>query len=114
VIEILDPDRLNIPSFYIYDSYSEQLAYVRKEIRSLSGYGKEIVDEEKEHLLELQKLNDEIEAEVRGILVGKLVEYAAKLEHALKNLSLLDILIAKCIQMKKMGLCFPSGSSFTF
>lgn len=113
VIDILDPDKLNIPSFYVYDSYSEQLAYVRKEIRSLTGYGKEVVDQEKDHLLELQKLNDEIEAEVRGGLVEKLVVYATKLEHALKSLSLLDILIAKCIQMKKLGLCFPSVAEGT-
>ncbi len=108
VVDILDPDRLNIPSFYIYDSYSENLAYVRKEIRNISGYGKEISEEERLQVLELQKLNDEIEAEVRGLLAEKLVQYAPRLEHALSSLSFLDILIAKVLQMKKLGLCFPS------
>ena len=108
VVEILDPDSLNIPSFYVYDSYSEQLAYIRKEMRNISGYGKEIGEQEREQLLELQRLNDEQEFQIRENLVGKLLEYAAKLEHVLKSLSLLDIMIAKCVQMKRLGLCFPS------
>ena len=108
VVEILDPDSLNIPSFYVYDSYSEQLAYIRKEMRNISGYGKEIGEQEREQLLELQRLNDEQEFQVRESLVEKLLEYAAKLEHVLKSLSLLDIMIAKCVQMKRLGLCFPS------
>lgn len=108
VVNILDPDRLNIPSFYIYDSYSEQLAYVRREIRSISGYGKEVSDESREHIIELQKLNDEIEEQVRISLAERLQVYGAKLEHALNSLSLLDILIAKVLQMKSLGLCFPA------
>ena len=60
VVEILDPDGVNIPSFYVYDSYSEELR-----------------------------------------------EYAGDLSVALRNLSFLDILIAKAGQMKKLGLCFP-------
>ena len=64
VVEILDPDSLNIPSFYVYDSYSEQLAYIRKEMRNISGYGKEIGEQEREQLLELQRLNDEQEFQV--------------------------------------------------
>ncbi|WP_240739622.1 hypothetical protein [Marinitoga lauensis] len=31
VIEILDPDNNRLPTFYIYDSYSEELANIRKE-----------------------------------------------------------------------------------
>ncbi len=108
VVDILDPDRLNIPSFYIYDSYSENLAYVRREIRSISGYGKEISEEERVQVLELQRLNDEIEAEVKAHLTEELGRYAPKLEHALNSLAFLDILIAKVLQMKQLGLCFPA------
>ncbi|MBR5855901.1 MAG: DNA mismatch repair protein MutS [Bacteroidales bacterium] len=108
VVDILDPDRLNIPSFYVYDSYSEALMQVRKEIKSIVGYGKEVEGEDKQQLLELQKRNDEIEAEVRGELSGRIRGHSNGLGHALKNLALLDILIAKVVQMKEMGLCFPS------
>ncbi len=108
VVDILDPDRLNIPSFYIYDSYSENLAYVRREMRSISGYGKEISEEDRVQVLELQRLNDEMEAEVRAHLTEELVRYAPKLEHVLNSLAFLDILIAKVLQMKQLGLCFPT------
>ena len=108
VVDILDPDKLNIPSFYVYDSYSENLMLVRKQIRALVGYGQEVEGEEKQQLLELQKLNDEIETEIRGDLSGRIKEYAKELMHSLKSLALLDILIAKVEQMKKLGLCFPS------
>ncbi len=108
VVDILDPDGLNIPSFYVYDSYSEELMQIRKRMKQISGYDKEVEGEQKMELLELKRQNDESEAEIRGELSGKIKEYARKLEHCLKNLALLDILIAKIIQMKQFGLCFPS------
>ena len=108
VVDILDPDRLNIPSFYVYDSYSEELMHVRKEMKAIAGYGKEVEGDEKQQLLELQKRNDEIEAEVRSVLSGRIKEHSNKLEHSLNNLALLDILVAKVAQMKELGLCFPS------
>lgn len=108
VTGILDPDKTNIPAFYIYDSYSKELMEVRKQMKNLSGYGKELEEQEKMHLQELQRANDELEAKVRGELCSKLRDYAKKLEHSLKSLALLDILMAKVAQMKKMGLCFPS------
>lgn len=108
VVAILDPDSLNIPSFYVYDSYSEELMQVRKEMKSISGYGQEVEGEQKQQLLELQKRNDEIEAEVRGELSGRIKEYSKELDYALKGLAMLDILIAKVVQMKELGLNFPS------
>ena len=103
VVAILDPDSLNIPSFYVYDSYSEELMQVRKEMKSISGYGQEVEGEQKQQLLELQKRNDEIEAEVRGELSGRIKEYSKELDYALKGLAMLDILIAKVVQMKELG-----------
>ncbi len=108
VISILDPDSLNIPSFYVYDSYSEELAQIRRQMKQIAGYGQEVEGEAKSQLLELQRQNDELEAEIRSELSGRLKEYARKLEHCLKNMALLDILIAKVVQMKQFGLCFPS------
>ncbi len=108
VVAILDPDSLNIPSFYVYDSYSEELMQVRKEMKAISGYGQEVEGDQKQQLLELQKRNDEIEAEVRGELSGKVKEYSKELDYALKGLAMLDILIAKVVQMKELGLNFPS------
>lgn len=107
VVEILDPDNLKIPSFYVYDSYSEKLRDVRKRMRALQGDGEELPDDKRAELAVLLQENADLELEIRGELSGKLKGYAGDLQLALRNLSFLDILIAKAGQMKKLGLCFP-------
>ena len=107
VVELLDPDRLNIPSFYVYDSYSEELRQVRKQMRAIQGNGDELPDDRRAELAVLLQRNADLELEIRKDLSGKLVDYAGNLQLALRNLSFLDILIAKAAQMKKLGLCFP-------
>ncbi len=107
VVSLLDPDNLNIPSFYVYDSYSEELREVRKQMRLLQGNGEELPDEKKAGLAVLMQRNADLELEIREELSGRLRDYAGNLVLALRNLSFLDILIAKAAQMKKMGLCFP-------
>lgn len=107
VVDILDPDKLNIPSFYVYDSYSDELRQIRKQMRELQGNGEELPDEKRAQLAVLLQKNADLELEIRGELSGKLREFADDLVLALRNLSILDILIAKAAQMKKFGLCFP-------
>ena len=107
VVDILDPDKLNIPSFYVYDSYSDELREIRKQMKALQGNGEELPDEKRAELAVLLQKNADMELEIRGELSGKLKEFADDLLLALRNLSILDILIAKAAQMKKMGLCFP-------
>ena len=107
VVEILDPDGVNIPSFYVYDSYSDELREVRKQIKAIQGNGEDLPDEKRQHLAVLLQKNADLELEIREMLSGKLREYAGDLTVALRNLSFLDILIAKAGQMKKLGLCFP-------
>ena len=107
VIDILDPDKLNIPSFYVYDSYSEELKDVRKQMRMLQGNGEELPDDKRAELAVLLQKNADLELEVREKLSGRLKEFGGDLVLALRNLSFLDILIAKAAQMRKMGLCFP-------
>ena len=107
VVEILDPDKLNIPSFYVYDSYSEELKQVRKQMRVLQGNGEELPDEKRAELAMLLQKNADLELEIRGELSGRLREFAGDLKLALRNLSFLDILVAKAAQMRKIGLCFP-------
>lgn len=108
VVKILDPDSLNIPSFYVYDSYHPELKEIRKEMRSLQGAGEELSDEQRGRLAVLLQRNSDIELEVRGELSQKLNVFASDLALALRNLSFLDILIAKAEQMKRLGLCFPA------
>lgn len=108
VVEMLDPDSLNIPSFYVYDSYSEELREVRRQMRSIQGNGEELPDDRKAELAVLMQRNADLELEIREDLSGRLRLFAGDLALALRNLSFLDILIAKAAQMKKMDLCFPA------
>lgn len=108
VVEILDPDRLNIPSFYIYDSYSDELREVRKLIRAMQGNGEELDDDKRHELAVLLQRNADLELAVRTRLTQALQEYAPALKQASHNLALLDVLIAKAEQMKQQGLTFPT------
>ena len=65
VVEMLDPDSLNIPSFYVYDSYSEELREVRRQMRSIQGNGEELPDDRKAELAVLMQRNADLEWEIR-------------------------------------------------
>lgn len=100
VVKILDPDGLRIATFYIYDSYSEELASLRKKLKEKDVYQEEIYNE-------VMRIEDEIRAE----LSSKLKPYSEAMSMALNALADVDINIAKSLQMKELGLCFPTISS---
>ena len=100
VVKILDPDGLRIATFYIYDSYSEELASLRKKLKEKDVYQEEVYNE-------VMRIEDELRAE----LSEKLRPYSESMVSALKSLADVDINIAKSLQMKEMGLCFPTLSS---
>ena len=100
VVKILDPDGLHIATFYIYDSYSEELASLRKKLKEKDVYQEEIYNE-------VMRIEDEIRAE----LSSKLKPYSEAMSMALNALADVDINIAKSLQMKELGLCFPTISS---
>ena len=100
VVKILDPDGLRIATFYIYDSYSEELASLRKKLKEKDVYQEEIYNE-------VMRIEDEIRAE----LSSKLRHYSEAMTSVLNALADVDINIAKSLQMKELGLCFPTISS---
>lgn len=100
VVKILDPDGLRIATFYIYDSYSEELSSLRKKLKEKDVYQEEIYNE-------VMRIEDEIRAE----LSSKLKPYSEAMTSALNALADVDINIAKSLQMKELGLCFPTISS---
>lgn len=99
-IDILDPDGLKISTFYIYDSYCEQLKELRNEMRKHP--------EQQEQLLVEAT---ELEEGVRIKLSAQLHPLANSIEQALISLAVVDINLAKAIQIREMGLCFPSFST---
>lgn len=99
VVNILDPDGLRIATFYIYDSYHEELATLRKQLKEKDYYQEEIYN----------KLVT-IEDEVRSSISSRLKIHAEALVKNLESLAMIDINLAKALQMKEMGLCFPKIS----
>ena len=96
VIAILDPDGMKIATFYIYDSYSEQLKDLRVKMRQHP-------EQQEELLLQAGELEDGIRAD----LSRQLHPFAAAIEQAQLALARIDVNLAKAMQMRQMGLTFP-------
>jgi hypothetical protein len=99
VVSILDPDGLRLATFYIYDSYSEELKNIRKKINANPELEEELLIEA-----------NEIENKIRICLCNELSPYSARLSDALSALALIDINLAKAIQIKDIGLTIPQIS----
>ena len=97
VITILDPDGLKMASFYVYDSYCQELRDLRAQMRQHP-------EKQEDLLLECA----EIEEGVRRDLSKKLYRFAKPLEEAQVALARIDMNLAKALQMKQLGLCFPT------
>ena len=100
VVRILDPDGLRITTFYIYDSYSEELAVLRKKLKEKDFYQEEIYNKVME-----------VEDEIRAKLSEQLKPFASVLCKTLNVLADVDLNLAKALQMKELGLCFPTISN---
>ena len=104
MISILDPENNRIPSFYIYDSYSEELAKVRREIKELKAAIKaDPAKNDGQNLDALQRRSEEIETEVRAQICEQLYPFASDLEKALNQVAHLDVIIAKALIADNMG-----------
>jgi dsDNA-specific endonuclease/ATPase MutS2 len=100
VITILDPDGMKIATFYIYDSYCAPLKDLRNQIR-----------QHPEELDELLLQASELEEGVRQDLSRQLHPFATAIEQAQIALARIDVNLAKAMQMRHMGLTFPTLSS---
>jgi len=100
VITILDPDGLKMATFYVYDSYCQELRDLRSQMRQHP-------EQQEELLVEAA----EIEEGVRRDLSKQLHPFAKALEAAQVALAKIDLNLAKALQMRQWGLCFPSISN---
>ena len=100
VVNILDPDGLRIATFYIYDSYSEELAVLRRKLKEKDFYQEEIYNKVME-----------VEDAIRAKLSEALKPFVHDLCEALNALADVDLNLAKALQMKELGLCFPTISN---
>ncbi|HIZ85888.1 MAG TPA: hypothetical protein IAC04_05310 [Candidatus Coprenecus stercoravium] len=100
-LSILDPDGTEIASFYVYDSYSEQLAVIRQQLHRES-------DPERKERLMLQE--QEEEQRIRDSICDRLRPYVRAAAGLMAGLADIDIFLAKALQYVNMGLCMPEIS----
>lgn len=96
VVEILDPNREDVDTFYIYDSYSAELAAARRAMTEPSA----------ERFAEIAKIEDDI----RIRLARELMPFADSLKTALTELGMTDLRLAKMDFAKSEGLVRPAIS----
>jgi DNA mismatch repair ATPase MutS len=102
VIEILDPEKSALPHFYIYSSYSKELASLRNKCNTTTS------QEEKEDLLwQISKMENKI----RQNLVKKLHPFADSLVQNLQYIAKLDLLLAKAALAIDWNGCKPEISN---
>ncbi|MBM7560164.1 MutS-related protein [Marinitoga litoralis] len=100
VFQILDPDNEKLPTFYIYDSYSNELREIRKKRKKSS--------EEEKELLYQKEL--EIEEKLREEITNKISNHIEKIEKAINDVSELDFVLAKSFLALQKGFVKPEFS----
>lgn len=110
LVNILDPEGKRIPTFYIYNSYSEKLKKIRAEKERLEG--KIIIEKDELRLkaLKEERLNTVLEEEeeelvIRTKLTKKIKEHCYILKENIKSIGKFDFLLAKAkLTLKYKGI----------
>lgn len=103
VFHLLDPDGTGVPNFYIYDSYDERLAPVRRKMKSAN-------EEEMSSLLAQQ---NEIQQQVIVRLCDCLHPYCDALMDALEGMAYIDFAMARAVLAQSWGLVVPNRDGAT-
>lgn len=118
VVELLlDPEKEDLATFYIYEAYDGRLQTLREEKRALEASIRKALDAQKRAQLLLSRRNlvakeEALEEEIRVKLSKALVPFAEKMLENLLLLGRLDFFIGKAEVAKKYQLPLPklSGS----
>lgn len=103
VLDILDPEGLRMPTFYIYDSYDERLRQLRRRKLELIKVSREFDDE----LVELSVKERELEEEIITKLSLEISAKVGELREGVEKIGLLDVLISKGRVACELGLSKP-------
>ena len=109
VVSILDPEGMRIESFYVYDAYSKELGRIRADIRKLQGMSPDL-KLTSPRLLELLEKERLVERDIRENLSHLLKNHLSDIKAGMDAMGDLDVLLAKALQIKMMGLCIPKVS----
>jgi dsDNA-specific endonuclease/ATPase MutS2 len=100
IVEILDPQGKNIPTFHLYSEYSLKLKEIREDKSNIeklifSATDREEQDELREQRREIVVLEGEEESKIKIQLSEKLVKYSKLLLETLEKIGRIDFILAK-------------------
>ena len=98
VINILDPEKLELPRFYIYSAYSKELEEKRKEWEK----AKEKNDQEASRKLYCEC--SDLEDKVRVELCSRIRTLIPKIKQAMENIAQTDVAFAKAVLAEELHL----------
>ena len=109
-VDILDPDKRRIPTFSIYDEYSDTLKEIRKEKRDTElrmQSDAALFDELKDERLDITAKEEKEERRIREELSIKLRPYFDTVINNINTVARLDLLIEKHRVSKLYPSCLP-------
>lgn len=109
-VDILDPDKRRIPTFSIYDEYSDTLKEIRKKKRDIElrmQSDEALFDELKDERLDITAKEEKEERRIREELSIKLRPYFETVINNINTVARLDLLIEKHRVSKLYPSCLP-------
>lgn len=109
-VDILDPDKRRIPTFSIYDEYSDALKEIRKKKRDIElrmQSDEALFDELKDKRLDITAKEEKEERRIREELSIKLRPYFDTVINNIDSVARLDLLIEKHRVSKLYPSCLP-------
>nr|WP_269077459.1 hypothetical protein [Caldanaerobacter subterraneus] len=100
VLDLLDPQKKRIATFYVYDEYSSNLKEIREKKRQIERQifaetDREKIEKLREERLDIVALEQKEELEVKKSLSEKLRKYVGLIEKNIKAIGRFDFLMAK-------------------
>ena len=113
VIDILDPSKKRMSTFYVYEEYSDNLSNIRrlkgeKEKEIFACNDEYEIEKLKEERLNIVIEEEEEELAVRKELTARLASFSEEIGHNLKVVGILDLLMAKAYLAVKYNCVKPS------
>ena len=115
VLNLLDPEKKRISSFYISDMYSEELKEIRIERKEIESkiLNKRVLEDSaelKKRRLEIVCKEEEIELEIKTMLTKKMQPFMDIFYKNIENIGKLDLTIQKGKLAINLGAIYPKIS----
>lgn len=100
VLDLLDPEKKRIPTFHVYDKYSQELKAIREKKKEVEkkiyiSDDEDEISKLKQQRLEIVILEEAEELKIRQGLSEEISKFGPKINKNLKSIGKLDLIIAK-------------------